>query len=643
MAILPTQLARVSNLLRSNFAQGQIALTQRKLLETQNELTTGRRVNVVSDDPGAAAIIQQLQKTLEQRQAFLTNLNRAKNHLGEVDSTLGDLNDLLQRAREIASANLGSDVPPDQRAGAAAVVQSIYSEALTLANKQFEGVYLFAGDRSTDAPFIATGGGVRFVGSENVLQNAYDESTDLPFMVNGAEVFGALSTRVQGTVDLSPALALSTRLSDLKGATGNGVRAGIVTLSNGTQTVPVDLRNADTVGDVIDAINAAGVGGITASIGAGGNQITLGAGAGDDITLVDASGGTAAADLGISTPAGGGAGVNVNGASVAPSVTLLTPLAALRNGAGIDQAGGLRFTNGATTMSVDISTATTVEDLLNAVNGSGGDVLARINAAGIGIDIINPTQGTPLSVGENGGTTAADLGVRSFGPGSALNDFNDGRGVRFVAGADFRVTRSDGTTFDVDLSAAQTTVQDVINAINTASGGVGVTASLATTGNGIVLTDTAGGAGTPAVTPLNFSDAAADLGLLASPAAGNVITGADTNTVSAVGVFANLAALRDALAANDQAGITRAAEGLSADYARSTRVRGETGARVQGLESRQNRLEDQDVATQSLLSALADTDMTEAVSRFQTLQTALQASMQTTAHVLELSLLDFLG
>src|SRR5947207_105974 len=230
MAILPTQLARVSNLLRSNSAQGQIALTQRKLLETQNELTTGRRVNVASDDPGAAAIIQQLQKSLEQRQAFLTNLNRAKNHLGEVDSTIGDLSDLLQRAQEIASANLGSDVPPDQRAGAAAVVESIYSEALTLANKQFEGVYLFAGDRSTEAPFVATAGGVRFVGSENVLQNAYDESTDLPFMVNGAELFGALSTRVQGTVDLSPSLGLSTRLSDLKGATGNGVRTGIVTL-----------------------------------------------------------------------------------------------------------------------------------------------------------------------------------------------------------------------------------------------------------------------------------------------------------------------------------------------------------------------------------------------------------------------------
>ena len=145
------------------------------------------------------------------------------------------------------------------------------------------------------------------------------------------------------------------------------------------------------------------------------------------------------------------------------------------------------------------------------------------------------------------------------------------------------------------------------------------------------------------MTPLNFSDAAADLGLLAAPAVGNVITGADANPVTASGVFANLAALRDALKNNDAAGITAASEGLAADYTRTTQVRGETGARVQGLESRQNRLEDEDLATQSLLSSLADTDFAEAVSRFQTLQNALQASLQTTASVMEMSLLDFLG
>jgi flagellar hook-associated protein 3 FlgL len=171
---------------------------------------------------------------------------------------------------------------------------------------------------------------------------------------------------------------------------------------------------------------------------------------------------------------------------------------------------------------------------------------------------------------------------------------------------------------------------------------VGVTASLAASGNGFALTDTAGGAGALTVTPLNFSDAAKDLGLLAAPAAGNVITGADVNPVSATGVFANLGKLRDALRANDQQGITEAAEGLGADLGRSTQIRGETGARVQSMEARQGRLGDQDVATKSLLSQLSDVDMTDAISRFQTLQTALQASMQTSASMLNLSLLDFL-
>ena len=640
MAILPTQLGRVSNLLRTSTAHQQISQVQRRLLAVQNELTTGRRLNVASDDPGDAAIVQQLQKTLEQREAFLTNLQRAKNHLSVADSTMGDLSDLLQRAQEIASANVGSDVTPDQRQAAATVIESLYGEALTLANRQFEGVYLFGGDRSTEPPFVSTGGGVRFNGSENVLENAFDEGTDLPFMVNGAAVFGALSTRVQGDVDLSPSLTASTRLSDLRGATGDGVRRGTITLSNGAQTATIDLSTADTVGDVVDAINAAGVGNITASVGASG--INLAAGAGDDITVVDAAGGTAADDLGIVRPAGAGAGVGLSGAAVAPRVTALTPLAALRGGAGIDQASGLRITNGSTTVNVDLSSAVTVEDLLNAINGSGANLRAEINAAGNGINILNPVQGTRMSVAENGGTTAADLGVRSFDAATLLGDFNDGRGVRRVDGTDFRVTRTDGTTFDVDLPATATTVQEVLSAINTASGGVGVTASVTSVGNGITLTDTAGGAGMLTVTPLNFSDAVADLGLT-TLSGGAVINGADAAPVSASGVFANLARLREALVGNDQAGITRASEGLADDYARTTRIRGETGARVQGLESRQGRIEDQDVETKKLLSELADVDLTEAIARFQTLQTALQAGLQTSASVMNLSLLDFLG
>jgi len=64
---------------------------------------------------------------------------------------------------------------------------------------------------------------------------------------------------------------------------------------------------------------------------------------------------------------------------------------------------------------------------------------------------------------------------------------------------------------------------------------------------------------------------------------------------------------------------------------------------VQELEARQQRLEDQNLATTALLSSIEDVDFVEAITRFQTLQTALQASLQTSAQVLNTSLLDFLG
>jgi flagellin-like hook-associated protein FlgL len=624
-------------------ATSTIAKTQKSLLDVQNELSTGKRLNAPSDDPGDSAIVQQLQKTLEQRQGYSDNLKQAGNHLGEVDSTLGDLSGLLQQAQDIASANVGSDVTADQRASAAAVMKSIYSQTLTLGNKEFEGVYLFGGDRSTDPPFVETSGGVKFVGSSTALQNQYDENTVLPFMIDGNAVFGALSTRVEGSADLTPALATTTRIADLKGATGDGVRLGSIEISNGGTTAIVDLSGADTIQDVENKIAAAGVGGITASIAGDGVSLQLTGGAGDDITVKEVGGGTTASDLGLLTVTGGGAGAPVNGASVNPTITPLTNLADLKGGAGIDLASGLTITNGSVTKTIDFSGDVTVEDMLNTINTSGTSVRAEINDAGTGINILNPNEGAQMTIAENGGTTAADLGVRSFTANTPLSELNNGKGVRTVDGDDMTLTDSNGVSFNVDLNNPST-VQDVIDAINTAAttAGAGVTASFATTGNGIVLTDTAGGTGTLTAAKANFSEAMTDLGLTAA-ASGGVITGTDVDPVTPQGIFANVARLRDALQSNDQAGITAAAQGLKEDYDRVVRMRGETGARVQEVESRQNRLEDQNIATKALLSSLQDTDFTDAITRFQTLQTALQATLQSSSKILNLSLMDFLG
>src|SRR5690606_387269 len=133
------------------------------------------------------------------------------------------------------------------------------------------------------------------------------------FMVDGDRVFGALSTRIEGRMDLTPAITADTRLSDLRGGQSNGITRGPIRIGNGTDSPVVDLSSADTIGDVVNAINGAGVGGITAAVAADGVSLQISGGAGENITVHEVGGGSTAADLGILTPpAGLGAGVAVN-------------------------------------------------------------------------------------------------------------------------------------------------------------------------------------------------------------------------------------------------------------------------------------------------------------------------------------------
>jgi flagellin-like hook-associated protein FlgL len=639
MSTIPTGFNRVSNLLQASVLSQSIESTQQQLLTVQNELSTGHSVNNPSDNPSAASMVIQLQQSLARQSSYSNNINSAASQLGQVDSDLGGLTTLLQQAQQVASADVGSDVSQTQRSSDATVIQSIYNQALAMANQQSNGQYLFGGAVGNSQPFNEVNGNVVYSGSSHTLQNTFDDGITLAFQIDGGKVFGALSTGATGSTDVSPQLTPQTLLTDVGGASGNGVRLSSIQLGNGAVTQTVNLSSASSVGDVVNLINAAGVGGITASIT--GQGLTLSGAAGDNITVTDL-GGTTAEDLGIATPAAGaGVATPVVGQDIQPKVNLLTPLSDLQNGAGIDNSG-LVISNGGVTKTITWSPTGTVQDMLNAINGAGLGVTAEVNPAGTGIDILNATQGADLSVGENGGATASQLGIRTLDTGTLLASLNNGAGVRTAGGAtpDFQITAANGATFQVSVGAA-VNVQDVLDAVNAATGGA-VTASLATTGNGIVLTDSTGGGGTLSISRLNDSNAATDLGINVA-AAGNTISGADAGSLHSAGIFGNLAALAAALESGNQNDITNAASGLATDTSRVIELRGQTGSIEQELQSRQSIIIEHTTTTQALIGQLQDTDMAATISQFQTLQTALQASLQTAASSLQLSLLNFLS
>ncbi len=427
-----------------------------------------------------------------------------------------------------------------------------------------------------------------------------------------------------------------------------------------------------------DIAIAATANGLSAANGDPLNGVTIefvgGAVAGSEVAIFDASSSrlTVSIATGVTTAEQVIAAINAepNGyfaASLDPSdstsaalagkgLVTLAATATTSGGAGtnFDRTSGLIITNGGTSEVIDFVGAETVEDLLNRLNHADIGLQVEINASRTGINVRSRLSGADLTIGENGGTTAAQLGIRSFTTDTQLANLNRGVGIPNAAGDGLRITvgddpqiDGDGTSFDVDLEGAFT-IGDIIDRINAAPDNAGfVTASLTDVGNGIRLTDISSQANDLVVESVGPNQSAQLLGFVADGAtsvrsSNGTLSSEDRNTIEVDGVFNTLLRLRSALQENDVQRLGRELGRLDLDLDRINFSRAEVGARLQGLEVLRYNIEDEQVNLKQALSNDIDVDLTEAITEFTNRQYALEASLKTASSILRISLLDYL-
>lgn len=320
-----------------------------------------------------------------------------------------------------------------------------------------------------------------------------------------------------------------------------------VTVSDGTQ-ITVNLGAVQTVGDVINAINTAGGSKLKASLTPGAKGLTLSdtSGGAGSFSVADINGSHAAEDLGIQQTATGN---TISGSPILAGIDSVL-VQSLKGGSGI-QLGQISITDRANhAATINLSGATSVQDILDTINNTAGiQVKASLNASGNGIQLADSSGGTGnLTIADvSGGTTAASLGIAgSFdtsqqavdggnlqlkwvSENSLLSSYNGGKGV---TPGSFKITNSTGQTATVDLTSGTfTKLGDVIRAINAKN--IGVTASINANGDGLLLTDTAGGANKLTVANVTGTTAS-DLNI-AGAATGATIDGSFEKTIQVTG------------------------------------------------------------------------------------------------------------
>lgn len=627
-------LSRVTESLLSQQTLQSLQGTLRSIAAEDLKISSGRRYSALSDAPLSTRRLVTWERVIERNEKYESNIELGQSRLGASESALDEMGSIIRRAREIALGQINASATDETRLNASIEIDALVREGLSLANRQFGDRYLFGGSLVDSQPFSRVGAYVSYAGDDHETRVEIAPGMTFEASVSGVRAFGGFSSEVQGRADLNPAVSSETPLAMLN--RGRGVQLGRIEILDGNGNAYVDLEDAKTLGDVVDAINGSGF--ATAVLKADRTGIEISK-AGANLTIADVNGLTTASDLGIAKQSMGAVLV---GDDVNPNLRTSTNLSELLAGSGVDPTG-FTLRNGNLSATIDVTGMETIEDLLNAVNSSGTATVARLSADSSGIEILSHLAGADLFIEEAGGQTARDLGLVIPPSDVPLARLHGGRGLIPVDGDDFRVTLRDGSVLDVDVSDAET-LGAVVELINNHPGNGGLlVAEAVEPPTRLRLQDHSGGAGDLSVTVLNGSFVAGGLGIEASSSTGT-IEGEDLSPggVRLESVFDGLGLLYDGLVGSSEVTLRRSLEALQAAETKVLHTRASLGGRIRRLDISLRRTQLETFEFQELKSQEGDTDLAEAIVRFNQHQTTYQAALQTSASLLQQSILDFL-
>jgi flagellar hook-associated protein 3 FlgL len=166
---------------------------QDNLTQTQEQMTSGKRVVKASDDPTAAARAERARALSDRTTASQRAVDASSNAMTLTESALGDAGELLQQARELLVSAGDASYSDAERLSKANAISALRSQLLSVANRpDGQGGYVFSGQGSGGAPFVDKPGGVTFQGVGGAVNVATDEP--LPLTLDGGNVWLAANS-----------------------------------------------------------------------------------------------------------------------------------------------------------------------------------------------------------------------------------------------------------------------------------------------------------------------------------------------------------------------------------------------------------------------------------------------------------------
>ncbi len=139
------------------------------MVELQTQMSSGKRLNKLSDDPVDAVSVLQYRVKLYKGEQFKENVDMGLTRLEQTESSVMELNELIQSAYETTIELSNGFMTEEDKTAAAELIGQLRDHVMTIGNAQSGDKYIFGGYNTNKAPFSLDGSG-------NLLYNGLDMS-----------------------------------------------------------------------------------------------------------------------------------------------------------------------------------------------------------------------------------------------------------------------------------------------------------------------------------------------------------------------------------------------------------------------------------------------------------------------------------
>lgn len=228
-----------------------MAARNNEIFKASEQLSTNKRLNRPSDDPGGMQLAMSFKQGLDKTNQYLRNIENADKTLQQTATVLTSVKDLLNQAHTLAVQGNNGTMDANSRVALANQIQQLQQELLSLSNSDINGQYIFNGYKTNSQPFSLDSdmpGGtpsnpvvtlaVQAALSTSLLAVQLDDNTTMTVQVRGDQTF--LGDGTPATVNLFQTLEnleAALRSGDTVVTSPTGIPQAMDDLTAGIQQV----------------------------------------------------------------------------------------------------------------------------------------------------------------------------------------------------------------------------------------------------------------------------------------------------------------------------------------------------------------------------------------------------------------------